>query len=53
VGRDNANKSPTIRGFPMTAAQRADLVAFLRTLTDEEVLRDPRFANPWVGARKL
>ena len=21
-------------------------------LTDEELLRDPRFANPWIGARK-
>jgi cytochrome c peroxidase len=52
VGRDNPNKSPTIRGFTLTAAQRADLVAFLRSLTDEEVLRDPRFANPWISARK-
>ena len=32
VGRDNPNKSPTIRGFALTAAQRADLVAFLRSL---------------------
>lgn len=52
VGRDNPNKSPTIRGFTLTAVQRADLVAFLRSLTDEELLRDPRFANPWISARK-
>jgi len=52
VGRDNVNKSPTIRGFMLTAAQRADLVAFLQSLTDEELLRDPRFANPWVGSRQ-
>jgi cytochrome c peroxidase len=52
VGRDNANKSPTIRGFTLTAAERADLVAFLRSLTDEELLRDPRFASPWLGARQ-
>ena len=32
VGRDNPNKSPTIRGFALTAAQRADLVAFLRCI---------------------
>jgi cytochrome c peroxidase len=47
VGRDNPNKSPSIRGFSLTADQRADLVAFLRSLTDEHVLRDPRFGNPW------
>ena len=52
VGRDNPNKSPAIRGFMLTAAQRADLVAFLQSLTDEELLRDPRFANPWVSSRK-
>ena len=52
VGRDNPNKSPAIRGFMLTAAQRADLVAYLRSLTDEEVLRDPRFANPWVSTRQ-
>jgi cytochrome c peroxidase len=47
VGRDNPHKSPSIRGFSLTADQRADLVAFLRSLTDEHVLRDPRFGNPW------
>jgi cytochrome c peroxidase len=47
VGRDNPNKSPSIQGFTLTAAQRADVVAFLRSLTDEPLLRDPRFANPW------
>ena len=45
VGRDNPNKSPTIRGFTLTNEQRADLVAFLKSLTDEALLRDPRFAE--------
>jgi hypothetical protein len=27
--------------------QREDLIAFLRSLTDDPLLRDPRFANPW------
>ena len=49
VGHGNPNKSDAIRGFTPTAGQRADLVAFLRSLTDEELLRDPRFANPWPG----
>jgi len=47
VGHDNPNKSDAIRGFPITAEQRADLVAFLQSLTDQELLRDPRFGNPW------
>jgi len=26
---------------------RADLLAFLRSLTDTKLTRDPRFSNPW------
>ncbi len=51
VGHDNPNKSETIRGFSLTAEQRADLIAFLQSLTDEELLHDPGFSNPWVGGR--
>ena len=47
VGHDNPNRSPTVRGFTMTPEQRADLIAFLESLTDEAVLHDLRFANPW------
>jgi cytochrome c peroxidase len=47
VGRDNPNKSNTIGGFMLTKEQRADLIAFLDTLTDEALLSDPRFSNPW------
>jgi cytochrome c peroxidase len=47
VGRNNPNKSPSVQGFTLTAEQRSDLLAFLRALTDEEVLGDKRFANPW------
>ena len=47
VGRDNPNKSATIRGFAITPAQRADLVAFLQSLTDNALLDDSRFTNPW------
>ena len=32
------------------AGQRADLIAFLRSLTDEPLLHDPRFANPWTAS---
>ena len=47
VGHDNPNRSPTVRGFALTAEQRADLIAFLESLTDQAVLHDPRFASPW------
>lgn len=47
VGRDNPNKSASVRGFTLSSRQRADLVAFLDSLTDEALLVDPRFTNPW------
>jgi cytochrome c peroxidase len=45
--RTNPNKDPLIRGFRLTARNRADLVAFLQSLTDDSLLHDPRFSNPW------
>jgi len=47
VGRDNPLKSSFLPGFDLSAQERSDLIAFLRSLTDEEFLRDPRFSNPW------
>jgi cytochrome c peroxidase len=46
-GSRNPNKDPLIRGFKLSQQDRADLIAFLESLTDEEVLHDPKFANPW------
>ena len=34
-------------GPPLSTSNRQDLLAFLKCLTDEAVLHDPRFANPW------
>jgi len=31
--------------------QQADLIAFLNTLTDNELLGDSRLSNPWTGRR--
>jgi cytochrome c peroxidase len=50
IGHDNPNKSDVVRGFVLTADQRADLIAFLTTLTDDAFLHDRRLSNPWVGA---
>lgn len=43
----NPNKSPVIKGFSITAQEKRDLIEFLNTLTDRELLADPRFSNPW------
>ena len=47
IGHDNTNKDPLIGGFKLSGQERSDLVEFLKSLTDEEVLHDRRFANPW------
>jgi cytochrome c peroxidase len=40
-------KSPLVSGFTLTADERAELHAFLASLTDEPFLTDPALANPW------
>jgi len=47
TGHDNPGKDPLIAGFQLSPQDRADLIAFLKSLTDEPVLHDPRFSNPW------
>ena len=52
---DNPNLSPPLRnpqnGTPrrlnLTSAQKAALVAFLKTLTDTSVTTDPKFSDPF------
>ncbi len=39
--------SSFLPGFSLNDAERHDLVAFLKSLTDFEFISDPRFANPW------
>jgi cytochrome c peroxidase len=45
-GRSPRPKSDKVRGFVISPAETDDLVAFLRTLTDEKFLADPAFSNP-------
>ena len=47
-GRLSPFKSEFVTGFELTDEERADLVAFLHSLTDESVLRDPRYSNPFI-----
>jgi cytochrome c peroxidase len=46
-GSKNPNKSAFVSGFTLTLQQRSDLKAFLESLTDEDFLHNPQFANPW------
>lgn len=43
----NPNRSLILRPFRLAAAEKADLIEFLRSLTDEELLEDPRWSDPW------
>lgn len=47
IGRDNPYKSSFIRGFDLSKQERADVLAFLHSLTDEPFLTDPALADPW------
>lgn len=46
-GRANPNKNDFINQIALTADDRADLLAFLKTLTDHELLTNPRLADPF------
>jgi cytochrome c peroxidase len=44
---NSPGKSLFLRGFTLSDEERADVIAFLESLTDDRFLVDPRFANPW------
>jgi cytochrome c peroxidase len=48
-GRTSPLKSSFVNGFTLSDGDRADLIAFLESLTDEGFLTDPRFASPFDG----
>lgn len=50
VGAANSNKSIFLPGFNATAEERADLIEFLKSLTDNSVLTDPALSDPWEKA---
>jgi cytochrome c peroxidase len=45
-GHASRFRSRAVRGFKLSAGERADLLAFLNSLTDERFLADPAFARP-------
>ncbi len=46
-GSKNPFKSSFVSGFRLAAAEKADLIEFLLSLTDKEFIKDPRFSDPW------
>jgi hypothetical protein len=43
----NPQKDKLLQGFTLTPQNRVDLAAFLRSLTDDSLIHDARFADPW------
>ncbi|MFO0589678.1 MAG: di-heme enzyme [Polyangiaceae bacterium] len=46
-GSKNPYKSLVIHGFDLSEQDKADVIAFLESLTDAELIADPRFSDPW------
>jgi cytochrome c peroxidase len=46
-GRESATKDERLKKLPLTRQNKADVVEFLKALTDRELLTDQRFSDPW------
>jgi cytochrome c peroxidase len=51
-GRRNPHKSGFVSGFNISDQSKADLVAFLESLTDERFIQNPRFSDPFSSGKK-
>ncbi len=47
-GSRNPFKDARVAGFTITPAERADVLAFLQSLTDSAFIANPRLSNPWI-----
>jgi cytochrome c peroxidase len=47
-GSKSPLKSELINGFTLTPGDKSDVVEFLKSLTDQELLKDPTLSDPWV-----
>jgi cytochrome c peroxidase len=45
--RVNGKTDPLLKPFKITPQEKADIIAFLTSLTDTEFTTDPRFSDPW------
>ncbi len=48
-GMLNPNKSSLLNGFVMTEQEKADIIAFLHALSDEDLLTNPAYSDPFAG----
>lgn len=46
-GKNHPNKSDLIKPFKLSRRKKADLIAFLKALSDESFLKNPAFSNPF------
>jgi cytochrome c peroxidase len=46
-GKNHPNKDVRVQPLHLTASERAALIAFLKTLTDQKFLTDPKFSDPF------
>ena len=49
-GRANPYKSALVNGIVLSERDKQDLIAFLKTLTDENLIRNPRLSDPYSAA---
>ncbi len=47
-GSTNPFKDRRVAGFTISAAEKADVIEFLKALTDSGFIKNPRLSNPWV-----
>jgi cytochrome c peroxidase len=48
----DSNKTRILRPFHLTDPEKHDLIEFLESLTDKDLLDDPRWSDPWVPKNK-
>jgi len=47
AGDGNPRKDPLLVKLTFTTQERADVIEFLKSLTDQEFLTNPAFSDPW------
>lgn len=47
AGAENPNKSGFVKGFQLSQQEKTELLAFLKSLTDQDFLTNPAYSNPW------
>lgn len=52
TGFDNPNKSEFVKAFELNAGEKADLLAFLRSLTDRSLVANVALSDPWRPAAR-